>query len=348
MMANGLSGVTYELVLSPVESEIPERRCPLQPGVAFKVGRKEDNDFVIPVKGVSSQHLEISLPEPPEDSEHGPVVWVKDVSTNGTGVQEPGSESLIRVSKEAATTKLPHGGKIVVPFKVKSMEARTKLDVQVIKVVPQEVAVAESSSAPQKASAAQKARSSLNRGLEDGSLDTLLKEEDKNASMDTNAIRLKAPTKSSSSSSASPEKKKVSPMTTRTLQTRKTFREPQQDEDSAFASVQEEAYHLSETFRSFGDELVHGFDEQCIVPPPPMKMKMNAIGFQQAKAKAAKEAMSNTNPATTNPVEAKELQPWNTLKPWYNNNNNNPVKAKDGAAPESSEYGNAPQSLVGA
>merc|ERR1712224_68295 len=78
------------------------------------------------------------LSDPPEDSEHGPLCFIKDVSTNGSGVQEPSSESLIRVSKDAGVTKLPHGGKIVVPFKVKSMEARTKLDVQIIKVLPPE------------------------------------------------------------------------------------------------------------------------------------------------------------------------------------------------------------------
>lgn len=214
-MANGLGGVTYELVLSPVESEIPERRCPLQPGVAFKVGRKEDNDFVIPVKGVSSQHLEISLPEPPEDSEHGPVVWVKDVSTNGTGVQEPGSESLIRVSKEAATTKLPHGGKIVVPFKVKSMEARTKLDVQVIKVVP-----------PEPPKEPTKSSSSSSASPEKKKVE--VKKDSKSKKKDSKSKRKKSSSSSSKSSSSKSKKKKKKRGKSQSRGKKKTLTKPVQ------------------------------------------------------------------------------------------------------------------------
>jgi len=105
-------------------------------GKVIKVGRYPKSHVVLDHPGVSNQHLQLKL----IPSYKG--LAVRDVSSNGTGMQLAGSEEALRLEKDV-DTPLPDGALILLPFHVKggknsgtSTTLRAGLRVRLLNVPP--------------------------------------------------------------------------------------------------------------------------------------------------------------------------------------------------------------------
>eukprot|EP00419_Tripos_fusus_P060449 CAMPEP_0172933562 /NCGR_PEP_ID=MMETSP1075-20121228/220570_1 /TAXON_ID=2916 /ORGANISM="Ceratium fusus, Strain PA161109" /LENGTH=909 /DNA_ID=CAMNT_0013794905 /DNA_START=90 /DNA_END=2819 /DNA_ORIENTATION=- len=87
-------------------------------GKVIKVGRYPKSHVVLDHPGVSNQHLELKLIPAYKG------VAVRDVSSNGTGMQLAGSEEALRLEKDV-DTPLPDDALILLPFHVKGNKTGT-------------------------------------------------------------------------------------------------------------------------------------------------------------------------------------------------------------------------------
>jgi len=81
-------------------------------GKVIKVGRYPKSHVVLDHPGISNQHLELKLIPGYKG------IAVRDVSSNGTGMQLAGSDEALRLDKDV-DTPLPDGALILLPFHVK-------------------------------------------------------------------------------------------------------------------------------------------------------------------------------------------------------------------------------------
>mmetsp|Transcript_21750 Transcript_21750/g.37248 ORF Transcript_21750/g.37248 Transcript_21750/m.37248 type:complete len:244 (+) Transcript_21750:100-831(+) len=95
----------------------------------IKIGRSPANDVkVTTFKGISAHHAEIRLAEQ-LGTDSLPVLHVRDLSSNGTGRQLPGSKEVVNLEK-GIDTELIDGAVLVVPVKTVRAGTDTKGDEQ--------------------------------------------------------------------------------------------------------------------------------------------------------------------------------------------------------------------------
>jgi len=96
-------------------------RC--ERGQALKIGRATKSEIAIMSPGISWTHTEIRILEKPDgeaEADGKLQLAIRDVSSNGTGVQHVGKE--LERLKKGEDTYLPHGAMVALPMRLKAAE----------------------------------------------------------------------------------------------------------------------------------------------------------------------------------------------------------------------------------
>lgn len=105
--------ISITIVIDDDDSTAKELK--LRHGQAINVGRFVHNHVVLEHRGISNKHCELKLVT---DGSGAPALAIRDMSSNGTGLQPPGATGAVMLSK-GHETPVPDGSLLVLPMKDK-------------------------------------------------------------------------------------------------------------------------------------------------------------------------------------------------------------------------------------